>query len=114
MFLTAEQLKGKPAIPVEEIDVPEFGGKLRVRAWTGAEYDEFSKAIKNFTFDGAMFAAALAASAVGENGERLFDLNGDIERIATSFQKTTLESAFDTIKAMNRLGKEGLEGAEKN
>lgn len=113
-LLGKEQFAQPPCLPTEDIDVPEFGGQMRVRAWTGAEYDEFGKAVKDFTFDGAMFSAAIAASAVTESGDKLFDMNGDIERISKTFRKTTLESAYEVIRRMNRLGKDELENAEKN
>lgn len=114
MLLTKEQAAQRPPLPHEDIDVPEFGGSMRLRAWTGAEYDEFGKAIKDVTYDGAMYAAAVAVSAVGEDGEKLFDVNADVERISGMFLKTTLERAYDVIRRTNKLGKEGVEGAAKN
>lgn len=114
MLLTKEQTAQRPSLPHEDIDVPEFGGSMRVRAWTGAEYDEFGKAIKDVTYDGAMYAAAIAVSAVGEDGEKLFDVSADIDRVAGLFLKTTLERAYDAIRRMNKLGKEGVEDALKN
>ena len=114
MILSKEQLLQPMALPTEDIDLPQFGGTIRVRAWTGADYDTFGKAVKEFSFDGSMYAAALAASAINESGDRLFDMNGDIQRIASTFLKTTLERTYDVIRRMNKLGKEGLEDAEKN
>lgn len=114
MLLTKEKTAQSPSLPHEDIDVPEFGGSMRLRAWTGAEYDEFGKAIKDVTYDGAMYAAAIAASAVGDDGEKLFDVSVDIDRVSRMFLKTTLERAYDVIRRMNKLGKEGVEGAAKN
>lgn len=114
MLLTKEQTAQRPSLPHEDIDVPEFGGSMRVRAWTGAEYDEFGKAIKDVTYDGAMYAAAVAVSAVDANGESLFDVSVDVERVSGMFLKTTLERAYDVIRRLNKLGKEGVEDAAKN
>lgn len=114
MLLGKEQLLQRPSLPTEDVDLPSFGGSVRLRAWTGADHDAFAAAVHAFKFDGAMFAAALATSAVNENGDRLFDLNGDVQRLAAAWPKPDLEIVWDAVRRMNRLGKEGLEDAEKN
>lgn len=114
MLLTAEQLKGKPALACEDFHVQELGGEVRLRKWSGADYDEFAAAIKDFKHDGAMYSAAIAVSAVTESGERVFDTNGDIKGISAAWSKTTLENAYVVIRRMNVLGTQGLENAEKN
>jgi hypothetical protein len=114
MLLGKEQLLQRPSLPTEDVELPSFGGSVRVRAWTGADYDAFGTAVQLLKFDGAMYAAALAASAVNENGDRMFDMNGDIQRLAASIPKQDLETVWLAIRRINNLGNEGIEAAEKN
>lgn len=114
MLLTKEQMTQRAALSVEDVEVPELGGTVRLRAWTGSDYDAFAAAIAAFKFDGSMYAAAIAASAVNENGDRVFDMNGDVQRIAAAWSKTTLEGMYERIRRLNKLGKEGVEEAAKN
>lgn len=114
MLLTKDQMTQRPSLPYEDVDVAEFGGSVRLRKWTGADHDAFGAAVAAMKFDGAMYAAAIAASAINENGDRVFDMNGDIQKIAASWTKTSLEKTYSVIRRMNSLGAEGLEAAEKN
>lgn len=114
MLLGKEQLLQRPSLPTEDVELPSFGGSVRLRAWTGADYDAFGQAVQALKFDGAMYAAALAASAVNENGDRIFDMNGDVQRLASSVPKHDLELAWAAIRRINSLGNEGVESAEKN
>lgn len=111
---TKEQLLQRPSLPTVDIELPELGYAVRVRDWTGADHDEFGAAVQGLKFDGAMFAAAIAVSAVDESGNRMFNLNGDIKLIASAWPNAALERVWDVVKVRNKLGKEGLEAAEKN
>lgn len=113
-LLGKEQLLQRPSLPTEDVDLPEFGGSVRVRAWTGADFDAFAQAVQGFKFDGAMFAASVATSAVNEQGDRMFDLNGDVQRIASTWPKAALQRTWEVVRRLNNLGKDGLEDAEKN
>ena|SRR5688572_8925170 len=114
MILGKEQLLQRPSMTTEDVPLPSFGGSVRLRAWTGADYDAFATAIQAFKFDGAMYAAALAASAVNESGDKLFDLNGDIQRLAASVPKPDLEAVYAAVQRLNGLGQQGVEDAIKN
>lgn len=74
-FLTAEDILGADDMPWEVVEVPEWGGSVRVRTLTGAERDRFERSIADakgkVTFDNAR-AKLVAAAATGEDGRRLF------------------------------------------
>jgi hypothetical protein len=114
MLLTAEQLKARPSFPYEDVPVPEFGGEVRMRAWTGEEFDQFGKAVADVKLDGDLYALAVAMSAVSESGEKLYDAETGASQVKATWLKTSLEAAYDAIRRMNKLGKEGLEDALKN
>ena len=114
MLLGKSVLLQRPSLPTEDIELPEFGGTLRVRAWTGEDNDAFGKAAKACEFDGGMFAAAVAVSAINESGDRMFDMNGDVKRIAEAWPKPALERVWRVVSRMNSLTKAGAEEAEKN
>lgn len=114
MLLGKEQLLQSPSLATQDVELPEFGGTLRIREWTGADNDAFGKAVDGIKFDGAMFAAAVAVSAVDDRGNRLFDMNGDLTRIASTWPKSALQRVWNAVQSMNRIGQQGLEDAEKN
>jgi hypothetical protein len=113
-LLAKDVLLQRPSLPTEDVELPSFGGHVRLRAWTGADYDAFGTAVQAFKFDGAMYAAALAASAVNENGDRIFDLNGDLQKLAAACPKHDLEVVWAVVQRLNGLGKQGVEDAVKN
>jgi hypothetical protein len=92
MLLGKEQLLQRPSLPTEDVELPSFGGSVRVRAWTGADYDAFGTAVQFL----------------------MFDMNGDIQRLAASIPKQDLETVWLAIRRINNLGNEGIEAAEKN
>lgn len=114
MLLGKAELLQRPPLTTEDLEVPEFGGTVRLRQWTGDDHDAFGRAVHDIKFDGAMYAAALAVSAVDENGNRLFDTNGDIAAIAKAWPKTALERVWSVVQRMNHVGTAGIESAEKN
>lgn len=114
MLLTKEQLKSRPSVTTEDVDLPSFGGKVRVRAMFGDEHDVFQAFIKDRTGDGIVTAAMVAASVIDESGARIFDMNGDIEAIRQAWPQTELQKVFDVAARLNSFGKKGLEDAEKN
>lgn len=114
MLLGKDALLQRPSLPTEDVELPEFNGSLRIRAWTGADHDAFGQAVANLKFDGVMYAAAIAASAVKENGDRVFDMNGDIKKIAEAWPKPVLERVWKRIERLNGMGESAVEDAEKN
>jgi hypothetical protein len=113
-LLGKAELLQRPSLPTEDVELPEFGGAIRFRQWTGDDHDAFGRVCDGMKFDGAVYAAGVAVSAVDENGNRMFDLNGDIAHIAKAWPQHVLRRAWSVIQRMNAIGKAGLESAEKN
>jgi hypothetical protein len=80
MYLSAEDILSADDLPSEDVEVPEWGGTVRVQGMTGTERDKFeasmidSKGKQKAPVDMlADYRARLAAACiVDENGKRLF------------------------------------------
>lgn len=78
MLLTKDAILSADDLVTEDVEVPEWGGTVRVRAISGAERDAFEQAIvtrkgKNVTTNLANIRAKMVAlCVVDENGQRLF------------------------------------------
>jgi hypothetical protein len=114
-LLGKEQLLLRPALPTEDVALPSFGGCVRVRAWLGTDKDDFDQFNRNATDDlHLMRASAVAASCIGVDGNRLFNMNGDVQKIADSWPATDIDLVWEAASRLNSIGKQGLEDAEKN
>lgn len=116
-LLNLEQLRAVPALETRDVDVPELGGTVRVRAWTGADKDQFDYLLdkRPKTEKGdirGVRAAAIVASLVDETGQRLLTAD-DISRVE-GWPDGAVERLWDAVSEMNRLGTNAVEEAEKN
>jgi hypothetical protein len=87
-YLSAEQILGADDLDYEDVQVPEWGGTVRVRELPGTERDKFESQFLGK--DGASiraeglegFRARLAAaSIVDENGRPLFRSPAEVKRL---------------------------------
>jgi len=78
MLLNKEQIQSVSDLETLDVDVPEWGGTVRLKSLTGAERDRFEASVvqgqgKNATVNMQNLRAKLVAqSAVGEDGKPLF------------------------------------------
>jgi hypothetical protein len=78
-YLTKAQILAVDDIQFEDVDVPEWDGKVRVKALTGSERDALEQSMiegrgKHREMNLANFRAKLAShSIVDENGKRVFN-----------------------------------------
>lgn len=79
-FLTREQILNAKDIIIEEVDVPEWGGVVRIRSMNGEEAVKYVTEFKNKTDDEkeAQAVKIVTFCAVDENGERLFNTEEDL------------------------------------
>lgn len=108
-ILSAEDLK------TEEVDVPEWGGSVRVRTLTGSERDAFESSL--IAADGqrnmANYRARLLSRAlVGENGQRLF--SDDEIPLLGGKSAAALDRLFAVAQRLNGIGGEAEKAIEKN
>lgn len=73
-YLSADDILNADDLGTEDVDVPEWGGKVRVRGLTGTERDQFEARFVEGKAKGfeAFSARLVAACAVDESGKRLF------------------------------------------
>jgi hypothetical protein len=118
MLLGKEQILAAKDLQYEDIEVPEWGGTVRVRVMTGSERDSFEQSImktegKEIVRDMAnMRAKLLVRTICDENNKRIFtdkEINLLGEKSASG-----LEKVFEVAQRLNKLGATSVEEAEKN
>jgi len=118
MYLTRQQILEVDDLPAEDVEVPEWGGVVRVRGLTGAERDLFEAAIVNLQGKRTTVkmenvrARLVSLSAVGENGERLFS-NADIKALGAK-SAAALQRVFDVASRLSGLSEGDVEELVKN
>jgi hypothetical protein len=97
----------------EDLEVPEWGGTVRVRALTGAERDAYEASMsqqrgKNYVRNLANIRAKLVVrSVVDENGDRLFT-DQDANALGTK-SAAALDRIFEVAAKLSRLSEEDVE-----
>lgn len=120
-LLTREAILTADDLQVEVVEVPEWGGTVRVRGLTGAERDAFEASVIDLASNGRRapvmnlvnLRAKLAARCiVDEQGIRLFS-DADIAALG---QKSAhaLQRVFEAAQRLSGLTKEDVEELEKN
>jgi hypothetical protein len=119
MILTRDQILEANDLSTEEVEVPEWGGSVRVRTMTGADRDAFEASLVKVGSDGTrtadltnMKAKLVALTVVNDNGFRMFE-QGDVDRLATK-SAAALERVFEVAQRINGLGPKAEEAAVKN
>lgn len=107
-MLTREMILGADDLPRKEIEVPEWGGSIYVRALSGAERVVFERVVfSDAATDESVMAQLVALCAVDEKGERLFS-EADVEALNQKNAKALSRVANAAI-LFNALSAEGVE-----
>jgi len=117
-ILTKELILQAKDLPIELVEVPEWGGSVYVRGLTGAERDSFEAGIvqlkgKSQTVNMKnVRAKLLQLTIVDENGNRLFN----VEEIASIGAKSAmaLERLFNVASRLSGITPEDAEELAKN
>jgi hypothetical protein len=108
MFLTRDQILNADDLKYEEMDVPEWGGLVRIKVMTGMERDDFEQSVfdmkgkdtkvnlKNFR------AKLLVKTIVDDQGRRVFE-ESDIEGLSRKSSKV-LDRIFNKAQEINGIG----------
>lgn len=111
-YLTKEQIFTAQDLPIEEVEVPEWGGKVRVRGLSAGERDAFEIANGTAQLKGenpSPRARLCALCALDAEGKLLF-APADVERLAAKSG-----AAVDRVfQAAHRLSGMRPEDVEKN
>jgi hypothetical protein len=114
-LLNKEAILGAPDLAHEDVEVPAWGGTVRVRVMTGAERDEFRAAIATDEGSvpvGKFSAALLAATLIDDAGIRLFDI-AEIEALQAK-SAASLDRPATVAMRINGLGGNAVADAAKN
>jgi hypothetical protein len=112
MVLSKDQILNAPDIVYETIDVPEWGGKVKIKSLTGDERDGWEQSIIDMR--GNVAAAKLAGAqarlvaltVVDDDGKCLFD-KGDVKRLGEK-SALSLARVFEASKRLSRLTDEDV------
>lgn len=116
MGLTRELILGADDLVTELVEVPEWGGDVRVRTLTGAERDAFEMAVYTMRQKaGAAInirALLVALCAVDDDGKRLFSERDAVQLGAKSAK--ALDRIFSVAQRLNGLTAADVDELAKN
>ena len=110
-FLSAKEVLAVEDVETVDVEVPEWGGTIRLRMLTGEEAVSFAESVKGKD-DKAGAARIVVRCAVDENNARIFSdedidvLKGKSMRALLRVQKVALEINGLSDEAVNKV-KEG-------
>lgn len=113
MSLTAEQILAADDRPIEELEVPEWGGSVFIRTMSGDERDSFeADMVQNRSGDPSRdirgFRAKLAAHVLcDESGSRLFT-DAQIKELGAK-SAAALDRVMMKAQSVNRMSNEDIE-----
>ncbi|WHX19832.1 hypothetical protein QFW82_23675 [Streptomyces malaysiensis subsp. malaysiensis] len=113
-YLSAEAILNAQDLPTEDVEVPEWGGTVRVRAMSGTELDRFESGflgndMKQLPKDKALehYRARLAAACVIDgDGNRLFRSAAEVKRLGEKNAKA-LRRVCDAAMRLSGMSEEG-------
>lgn len=115
MLLSKSEILGREDLKTEIVEVPEWGGSVKVSTMSGFARDRFESAIAQG--DGKIntknIRAKLAiATIVGEDGQPLFD-EKDIEALGKK-SCAALDRVFAVAQRLNLISDKEVEALAKN
>jgi len=117
-YLGRDEILQVDDLQYEDVEVPEWGGVVRVRGLTGAERDAFEESImdqrgKKFRVLLQNLRAKLVAlSIVDEAGKRLFS-EGDVGKLGTK-SAAALQRVFEAAQRLSGISDEDVDELVKN
>ena len=115
-FLTREQILAADDRPTTILEVPEWGGKIRLRNWTLATAtkwtERLSEAAQNNAGLDGLFVYTIVNSVVNEEGELMFS-EKDAKHLLEK-AKAPAQRVFDAVQAMGKVDGETIEDSKKN
>lgn len=117
-LLSRDEILAALDIEIQEVDVPEWGGVVRVRGLTGAERDRFEASIIRMQGRRRVMrmkdirAKLVALTVVDEDGQHLFtetDIPALSEKSAAALQRVV-----DVAQQLSGITEKDLQELEKN
>lgn len=101
-------------LPVEKVEVPEWGIDVYIKTMSGAERLQLEKDLsKDAKSDGPAMCRVVCATLSNKDGELLFNYPDDIELLNKKSVKV-LHRLFDIALSVNALGKSDVDALQKN
>ncbi len=114
-YLTRDQILSAEDAKFADVEVPEWGGTVRVRTITGAErdrFDQFQDRSRNGKTDVGPRAFICSLAICDENGKAIFKPE-DIAALGDKSMKA-LDRVFSVAIDLGGLGAKTVEELEKN
>lgn len=108
MYLTRDQILATADLPAEDVEVPEWGGTVRVRTMTAAERD----VISGITDDIHFMERLVAVVVIDEAGNRVFS-DADVEALGKK-SAHALTRVFRVGLRLSSMQAGAVDGAVKN
>lgn len=98
----------------EEVEVPEWGGKVLVTSFSADAKDAIEFKLYNMTNKSGvgLRAAYVGLALVDDHGQRLFT-DEEIPMLGTKFAGA-IDRVFDVVSRINRISAQDMEDLEKN
>lgn len=74
-FLDASAILAADDFEYEEVDVPEWGGKIRLKPLSAKDAEDFDRQVSKKNGDNNLLSRILATHAVDETGKPLFTMS---------------------------------------
>lgn len=114
MALTRDQILSADDLPIEEVDVPEWGGTVLVRGMQGNERDRFEMAMyltKDDLEQKAVVRARVVAWCTLDDDRRQLFTSKDVEWLGRKSARA-LDRVFDVAKRLSGIGEKAAKEAE--
>lgn len=117
-LLTRDEILEVQDIKSEVVEVPEWGGSVKVQGMTGTERDDFEGALlkgkgKNVTVNMQNIRAKLVAhSIVNGNGDKMFN-DGDVRALGSK-SAAALDRVFEVASELSGISQADVEELAKN
>lgn len=109
--LTRAAILESSDLPVEAVDVPEWGGTVSVRTLTGAERDRFELEVLGSSKQN--IRARLCAYAMADDSGMALFTPADVEALGRK-SAAALDRVFTAAMRLNAIGGQDVEGLAKN
>lgn len=115
MVLNRDAILTANDLPIEEVDVPEWGGKLKVRGMTASQREAFESFMINqksgSNIEGVR-ARLVVYSVLGQDNQPMFT-EEDLPALSGKSAQV-LDRIAEVAQRLSGLGKGAIEAAEKN
>lgn len=114
-YLTREQIIAAEDLKSEDVEVPEWGGKVLVRSLTGTDRDKLGASLigpDGHPNKGKYRVGLVAASMVDENGNPLFGFD-EVDALGKK-SSAALDRVYAVAERLNGIGEADVKAAEGN